>query len=136
MAALGRLHATLAVAADRGHRLPSSPKSFTARLVDSKILRAALAHGGKDGHPFPVPLKVYDETIAVNARWATPSWAAASSLLRSSALTIKRASSNELLGPNNLRGHRWQKSSPQSGGNRQVTAAERSTLDPESAALR
>jgi hypothetical protein len=24
-----------------------------------------LAHGGKDGHPFPVPLKVYDETIKV-----------------------------------------------------------------------
>jgi hypothetical protein len=26
--------------------------------------RFAFAHGGKDGHPFPVPLKVYDETIA------------------------------------------------------------------------
>src|SRR5205809_3983798 len=26
--------------------------------------RYAFAHGGKDGHPFPVPLKVYDETIA------------------------------------------------------------------------
>lgn len=25
--------------------------------------RFALAHGGKDGHPFPVPLKVYDETL-------------------------------------------------------------------------
>ncbi|WP_119081185.1 DUF763 domain-containing protein [Chitinophaga alhagiae] len=25
--------------------------------------RFAFAHGGKDGHPFPVPLKVYDETI-------------------------------------------------------------------------
>jgi hypothetical protein len=24
-----------------------------------------LAHGGKDRHPFPVPLKVYDETIRV-----------------------------------------------------------------------
>jgi uncharacterized protein len=23
----------------------------------------ALAHGGKDGHPFPVPITVYDETI-------------------------------------------------------------------------
>jgi hypothetical protein len=30
--------------------------------------RFALAHGGKDGHPFPVPLKVYDETIAVLKR--------------------------------------------------------------------
>ena len=27
--------------------------------------RFAMAHGGKDGHPFPVPLKVYDETIRV-----------------------------------------------------------------------
>src|SRR5690606_23090949 len=24
--------------------------------------RFSFAHGGKDGHPFPVPLKVYDET--------------------------------------------------------------------------
>ena len=27
--------------------------------------RFSLAHGGKDGHPFPVPLDVYDETIRV-----------------------------------------------------------------------
>jgi hypothetical protein len=27
--------------------------------------RFSFAHGGKDGHPFPVPVKVYDETIAV-----------------------------------------------------------------------
>ncbi len=27
--------------------------------------RFSLAHGGKDGHPFPVPLKVYDRTISV-----------------------------------------------------------------------
>lgn len=27
--------------------------------------RFAFAHGGKDGHPFPVPLKVYDESIRV-----------------------------------------------------------------------
>lgn len=27
--------------------------------------RFSFAHGGKDGHPFPVPLKVYDETLAV-----------------------------------------------------------------------
>ena len=84
---LRRLHATLAAAADRG------PKDFAellllpgigARTVASvafvaEILhgapyrfrdpaRFALAHGGKDGHPFPVPLKVYDETIAVLKR--------------------------------------------------------------------
>lgn len=27
--------------------------------------RFSFAHGGKDGHPFPVPLKIYDETISV-----------------------------------------------------------------------
>jgi uncharacterized protein len=27
--------------------------------------RFSFAHGGKDRHPFPVPLKVYDETISV-----------------------------------------------------------------------
>jgi hypothetical protein len=27
--------------------------------------RFAFAHGGKDGHPFPVPLKVYDESISI-----------------------------------------------------------------------
>lgn len=27
--------------------------------------RFAFAHGGKDGHPFPVPLKIYDETISI-----------------------------------------------------------------------
>jgi uncharacterized protein len=27
--------------------------------------RFSLAHGGKDRHPFPVPLRVYDETIRV-----------------------------------------------------------------------
>jgi hypothetical protein len=27
--------------------------------------RFSFAHGGKDGHPFPVPLKTYDETLNV-----------------------------------------------------------------------
>jgi hypothetical protein len=30
--------------------------------------RFSFAHGGKDGHPFPVPLKVYDESISVLRR--------------------------------------------------------------------
>jgi len=30
--------------------------------------RFSFAHGGKDGHPFPVPLSVYDESIAVLRR--------------------------------------------------------------------
>jgi hypothetical protein len=33
----------------------------TSRFKDPA--RFAFAHGGKDGHPFPVPTKVYDETI-------------------------------------------------------------------------
>lgn len=30
--------------------------------------RFSFAHGGKDGHPFPVPLQVYDESVAVLRR--------------------------------------------------------------------
>ena len=81
---LKRLHATLASAAERG------PKDFPellltpgvgARTIASLALvaevvygtparfsdpaRFSFAHGGKDGHPFPVPLHVYDETIRV-----------------------------------------------------------------------
>jgi hypothetical protein len=79
-----RLHGTLAAAADRG------PKDFPdllltpgvgARTVAALALvaevvhgapcrfadpaRFSFAHGGKDRHPFPVPIKVYDETIRV-----------------------------------------------------------------------
>jgi hypothetical protein len=79
-----RLHATLAAAAERG------PVDFPdllltpgvgARTVRSLAMfaevvygapyrfrdpaRFSLAHGGKDRHPYPVPLKVYDETIRV-----------------------------------------------------------------------
>jgi hypothetical protein len=81
---LRRLHGALAAAADRG------PKDFAdllltpgvgARTVAALALvaevvhgtparftdpaRFSLAHGGKDGHPFPVPIKVYDETLRV-----------------------------------------------------------------------
>ncbi|MEJ2905270.1 DUF763 domain-containing protein [Pedobacter panaciterrae] len=35
----------------------------SARFTDPA--RFSFAHGGKDGHPFPVPLNVYDETISV-----------------------------------------------------------------------
>jgi hypothetical protein len=84
---LRRLHAALGAAAERG------PKDFSellltpgvgARTVASLALvaevihgtpsrfshpaRFSLAHGGKDGHPFPVPLKVYDQTIRVLKR--------------------------------------------------------------------
>jgi hypothetical protein len=79
-----RLHGTLAAAADRG------PTDFPDLLltpgVGARTVRAlamvaevvhgapyrfadparfSFAHGGKDRHPFPVPLKVYDQTIAV-----------------------------------------------------------------------
>ncbi len=81
---LRRLHGTLAAAADRG------PKDFAdllltpgigARTVAALALvaevvhgapsrftdpaRFSFAHGGKDRHPFPVPLRVYDETLRV-----------------------------------------------------------------------
>ncbi len=45
--------------------------AFVAEVVHgdqcrfSDPARFSLALGGKDGHPFPVPLRVYDETIAV-----------------------------------------------------------------------
>ncbi len=79
-----RLQASLAAAADRG------PADFAelllvpgvgARTVRSLAMvaevlhgapyrftdpaRFSFAHGGKDRHPFPVPLKVYDQTIRV-----------------------------------------------------------------------
>jgi uncharacterized protein len=79
-----RLHGTLAAAAERG------PLDFPdllltpgvgARTVQSLAMvaevmhgapfrfrdpaRFSLAHGGKDRHPYPVPIKVYDETIRV-----------------------------------------------------------------------
>ncbi len=41
----------------------SGPSEVLRRLSDPA--RYAFAHGGKDGHPFPVPLKVYDESISV-----------------------------------------------------------------------
>jgi hypothetical protein len=47
---------SLAMVADVVHGTPS-------RFTDPA--RYSLAHGGKDGHPYPVPRKVYDETIRV-----------------------------------------------------------------------
>ena len=79
-----RLHASFTAAANRG------PADFAELLlvpgVGARTVRAlamaaevvhgapyrftdparfSFAHGGKDRHPFPVPLKVYDETIRV-----------------------------------------------------------------------
>jgi len=79
-----RLHGTIAAAAERG------PVDFPdllltpgvgARTVQSLAMvaevvhgapyrfrdpaRFSLAHGGKDRHPYPVPIKIYDETIRV-----------------------------------------------------------------------
>jgi hypothetical protein len=79
-----RLHGTLAGAAERGPidfpELLLTP-GVGARTVQSLAMvaevvhgtpyrfqdpaRFSLAHGGKDRHPYPVPLKVYDETIRV-----------------------------------------------------------------------
>jgi hypothetical protein len=51
-----RTVAALALVAEVIHGVPS-------RFTDPA--RFSLAHGGKDGHPFPVPIKVYDETLRV-----------------------------------------------------------------------
>ena len=50
---------SLALVAEVIHGAPS-------RFCDPA--RFAFAHGGKDGHPFPVPLKTYDESLAVLRR--------------------------------------------------------------------
>lgn len=47
---------SLALAAEMIHGAP-------CRFTDPA--RFSLAHGGKDGHPYPVPLRVYDQTIRV-----------------------------------------------------------------------
>ncbi|NOJ47265.1 DUF763 domain-containing protein [Bradyrhizobium archetypum] len=79
-----RLHGTLAAAAERGPidfpELLLTPGvglrtvrslAMVAEVVHGAPYRFAdparfsLAHGGKDRHPYPVPLKVYDETIRV-----------------------------------------------------------------------
>lgn len=79
---LKRLHGTLAAAADSGPKdfadLLLTPGigartiealAFVAEVVHgapsrfSDPARFSLAHGGKDGHPFPVPIKVLDQTI-------------------------------------------------------------------------
>ena len=79
-----RLHGALAAAAERG------PKDFAELLLTPGVgartvkalaqvaeivhgapyrfsdpARFSLAHGGKDRHPYPVPLRVYDRTIEV-----------------------------------------------------------------------
>jgi hypothetical protein len=51
-----RTLAALALVSEVVHGAPS-------RFTDPA--RFSMAHGGKDGHPFPVPLKVYDQTLAV-----------------------------------------------------------------------
>jgi hypothetical protein len=79
-----RLHASIAAAAENGpadfpHLLliPGvGPRTVRALALVAEVMhgtpcrfsdpaRFSLAHGGKDRHPFPVPVKVYDETIAV-----------------------------------------------------------------------
>jgi hypothetical protein len=50
---------SLALVAELVHGAPS-------RFSDPA--RFSFAHGGKDGHPFPVPLKTYDEALAILRR--------------------------------------------------------------------
>ncbi len=79
---LRRLHGALAAAADRGPQdfadLLLTPgvgaRTVAALALVAEVIhgtpsrftdpaRFSLAHGGKDGHPFPVPLEVYDKTL-------------------------------------------------------------------------
>ena len=79
-----RLHAAFAAAADRGPQdfpdLLLTPgvgaRTVKALAMVAEVVhgtpcrfsdpaRFSFAHGGKDRHPYPVPLKVYDETIRV-----------------------------------------------------------------------
>ena len=79
-----RLHGTLAAAAERGPvdfpELLLTPgvglRTVRSLAMVAEVMHGApyrfadparfsLAHGGKDRHPFPVPIKVYDETISV-----------------------------------------------------------------------
>lgn len=81
---LKRLGSVLALAHDKGLRDFESllllegvgPRTVQSLALVSEIIhgtpsrfndpaRFSFAHGGKDGHPFPVPTKVYDETIEV-----------------------------------------------------------------------
>lgn len=79
-----RLHGSLAAAADRGPEdFPDllltpgvGPRTVQALAMVAEVVhgtpcrfsdpaRFSFAHGGKDRHPFPVPLRVYDQTIRV-----------------------------------------------------------------------
>jgi hypothetical protein len=81
---LRRLHGALSAAAERGPidfpELLLTPgvgaRTIASLALVSEVIHGApyrfsdparfsYAHGGKDGHPFPVPLRVYDETIRV-----------------------------------------------------------------------
>jgi hypothetical protein len=84
---LRRLHGALVAAAERGPvdfaELLLTPglgaRTVLALSLAAEVIHGApcrfgdparfsLAHGGKDGHPYPVPLRVYDETLAVLRR--------------------------------------------------------------------
>ena len=81
---LKRLGATLAMAHDKGLRDFESllllegvgPRTIQSLALVSEVIhgtpsrftdpaRFSFAHGGKDGHPFPVPTLVYDDTINI-----------------------------------------------------------------------
>jgi uncharacterized protein len=82
-----RLGAVLALAHDRDlHDFASfllleqlGPRTLQSLALVAEVIHGAptrfddparfsFAHGGKDGHPFPVPLRVYDESISVLRR--------------------------------------------------------------------
>ncbi len=94
---LKRLGAVLAVAYERELRDFASlllvenlgPRTLQSLALVAEVVHGApvrfsdparfsFAHGGKDGHPYPFPLRTYDETrsgFSGTAAWTAPTWA-------------------------------------------------------------
>jgi hypothetical protein len=131
-----RLHGALAAAAEQGPKdfqdLLMSP-GVGARTVEALALvsevihgapcrfsdpaRFSFAHGGKDRHPFPVPIKVFDETIRVlkraveQAKLGAPEELAAVKRLDAEARRLERVASGpsvpELIAEERRRSHEY-----------------------------
>jgi uncharacterized protein len=133
---LRRLRGNLAAAAERG--AADFPDLLLTPGVGARTVRAlalvaevvhgapcrfsdparfSLAHGGKDRHPFPVPLKVYDETIRVlrsavqKAKLGRSEELAALQKLDEEARTLERAAKGptfeELVAEERTQSHRY-----------------------------
>jgi hypothetical protein len=61
----GKTVRSLALLAELIYGLPSCRRDVTRRWTPSDPATFSYAHGGKDGHPFPVDKPTYDESIAL-----------------------------------------------------------------------